>query len=525
MPLLWVASGFVLGLLLSLKISPSIGPLILLLVSIGCSHLFLRSVGLRLGLPLLVGAGLLLGLARGGPTLLDPPGDLHLHHGRQVEVYGRATDLPELAGGQVRLHLEVVELRQPGGEWEEVAGALLVWARPEVEPVPGRAYPFLAYGDRLTLYGSVEAPEAFEGFDYPRYLASQGIGSIMRDAQVLDVQAVECCGWGLDRLHQVRSTLADSLARALPEPAAGLTQTLLLGLRGGVSSTVTDEFRRSGASHLLAISGLHVGMVLALAVGLSQLLLGRRRGFYLLAPLLLIWAYALLAGASPAVVRASLMVALATGRGASPLNSLALAALLMLAWQPRWLWQVSFQLSFAAMVGMLAVGLPAWDSIRRRKWAGARPHLLARIGVWSISAFFISAGAVLGTLPLVTFNFHQVPLFGIPATLLMLPALPALLVSGFVTGVAEWVWSPFGLVVAWLPTLLAGYLAVVAKTASAAPWGVVRLPEVEVYLVWTYYAVLLGILLGCTEADGFRQPLKRFAPIGRGHPYPGNRRW
>ena len=278
-----------------------------------------------------------------------------------------------------------------------------------------------------------------------------------------------------------------------------MTQALLLGLRGGVPPAVTEAFRRSGTAHLLAISGLHVSIVLALAIAVSRSLLGRRRGLYLLGPFLLIWAYALLAGATPSVVRASLMgtaylLALATGRGANPLNALAVAALLMLVLQPRWLWHLSFQLSFAAMAGILLVGQPAWAYSLRTWWPQGAKSVLARILSWAVGGMLISAGAVLATLPLVTFNFHQVPLFGIPATLLMLLAVPPLLVGGFLAGAAEMAWTPLGLAVAWLPALLADYLIVVARTASAVPWGVVRVPEIGVQLVWAYYLILLGIL-------------------------------
>ena len=221
MPLLWFTSGFVLGLFLSLGVSPPAGALLLLAASVVCSYLFLRSVGLRVGTFLLVVAGLLLGLARGGPSLLDPPGSLHLHHGEAVEARGQVTTLPELVSGRIKLGLEVAELRQAGESWAPATGVLLARVAPKVEPLPGRDYPYLAYGDRLVLRGVVESPEPFSGFDYPRYLASQGIGSVMSNALVVEVEAAPCCGWGQQRLHRFRTVLAGSLApvscRSLPQ--------------------------------------------------------------------------------------------------------------------------------------------------------------------------------------------------------------------------------------------------------------------------------------------------------------------
>ena len=517
----WFAVGFVLGLWLGLEVSLPTGAALLLLVSLGCSYLVLRSLGLQMGLPLLVAAGLLLGLARGGPTLLDPPGDLHLYHGREVQLGGRITSLPALVGGQVRLDLEAAEVLHPNGDREAVEGRLLVRANTEVEPIPGRDYPFLAFGDWLVIQGVPEPPAAYAGFDYPQYLASQGIGSVMYNARVVAVGPAHCCGWGLDRLHRIRSTLAGSLSRALPEPAAGLTQALLVGIRSGVSPSVVEDFRRSGTAHLLAISGLHVGIILALSLALFQAVLGRRWGLYLLIPFLLIWAYALLAGWSPSVVRAGLMgtaylLALAAGRSASPLNSLALATLLMLAWQPRWLWHLSFQLSFTAMAGILVIGLPLWDALRRTKWTGTQGLLSTRVGVWAVGGLSVSAGAVLGTLPLVTFNFHQLPLLGIPATLLMLPVLPVMLVGGLLAGVAQWLWPPLSWAVSWLPALLADYLAGVARLVSAVPGSLARVAPASGHLVWAYYLVLLGVMAAVHRSRWFPPALREVRALWSG---------
>ncbi len=491
MPLVWLALGFVLGVYLSRTWDVPPAAVALLLTSVAGGFLLWRSWGLRSALPWLLVAGALLGLARGGPHLLDPPGDLDRHHGSAAQVRGVVRSLPELFGERVRFEMAVEAVRPRNGGWTAAEGALLV----RVPPLPE-----VAYGDRLLVEGVIEAPQPFSGFDYPQHLASQGIGSLMRNAQVA---AVEDRGGGqawLRQLHRVRGGAARSLAETLPEPQASLTQALLLGLRGGVPEEVSDAFRRSGTAHLLAISGLHVGVVLALGLGAAHWLLGRRRRAYLLLPLALIWGYALLAGAPPSAVRASLMgtvflLALATGRGASPLNALAMAALLMVAWQPRWLWHLSFQLSFAAMAGVVLLGLPAWSKLRevtaRRGDAGPwRTRLWYGVG----GGLLVSAGAVIGTLPLVAFNFHQLPLLGIPTTLVTLPVLPGILVGGLATAALAALWAPLGWAVGWGPWLLGEYLELVVHGAARVSWSVVKVGEVGPALVWGYYALLAGVL-------------------------------
>ena len=201
-----------------------------------------------------------------------------------------------------------------------------------------------------------------EEFDYREYLARQGITALMRrpEATLLDE------GLGnpfLSAVYRLRSSLSRSLNRTLAEPQASLAQALLLGKRGDIPQDVTQDFRDTGTSHLLAISSLHVGVVLALILPLSAALLGRRRNLYLLTPLGILWLYALLSGLSASVERAVIMasvylLALALGRQRNALPPLALAAALMVAMEPNALYDISFQLSFAAVAGIILLGPP-----------------------------------------------------------------------------------------------------------------------------------------------------------------------
>ena len=190
-------------------------------------------------------------------------------------------------------------------KWSDSGGDLLVVAK--VPPsLADRDRPLFRYGDRLIVSGRVEEPPAFEDFDYRDYLARQGVFSTMIHP------GVELVGEGegsrlMRGVLSLRNRLSGSLERALPEPQNAMAQALLLGRRSAMPTELTRAFRDAGASHILAISGLHVGVLLGISVAVSRWLLGARRQLYLLLPLLSIWGYAALSGMSPSVQRAAVM--------------------------------------------------------------------------------------------------------------------------------------------------------------------------------------------------------------------------
>jgi competence protein ComEC len=325
MTLLLLAVAFLGGIVLGARSdvpSHALGLFALALVLLSALLLVSR----RSPLPTLLLAVLVLGMLRvelsgDAASALDA-----YHRENTVLLQGVVASDPEASGPATRFRLEV-DLIERGSEWSIVSGVSLVTLRESGDLAPGRN---VRYGDRLLLEGPLRAPPALEGFDYPAYLARQGIGSVMSfpTATLLNKgEGISLYRW----LYSVRRRMAESIAEAVPEPQASLGQALVLGLRQDLPEDLVEKFRATGTSHLLAISGLHVGILLGLSLAASAWAFGRRRQLYLVAPLVMVWLYAFMAGMTPSVARAAIMAsvylaAMALGRPRSVLPALGLAA-------------------------------------------------------------------------------------------------------------------------------------------------------------------------------------------------------
>jgi len=237
----------------------------------------------------------------------------------------------------------------------------------------------------------------------------------------------------LTSLRQVMKPRAQLLVQRLQEAGLqgeplALSAALLLGQRDLIEHTTRQAFSRVGASHLLALSGMHLGILYGL---LHLLLLRWRRGdswrWYLLPPVLLcIWGYAFLAGLPLSLVRAAVMLSVFTigtlaQRQTSSLHLLSLSALVILLVSPRALWDVGFQLSFLAVLFIILLLLPWRDSMRA----------LPLHPVWEMLG--VSLAAQVGTAPLVAFYFHTLPLTGFLLSLVLVPFTTLIIWLGLLT--------------------------------------------------------------------------------------------
>jgi len=299
----------------------------------------------------------------------------------------------------------------------------------------------------------------------------------------------------LSRLYAARSALAESLARALPEPQASLAHGILLGLRSGIPAEVNGAFTLSGTTHLLAISGLNLTILTGLMLGLFIRLLGRRHYHYVWLTAGAVWLYVALCGASPSVVRAACMASVfllaeLAGRQKSGGPALFIAAAVMAWANPRVLWDVSFQLSFLAMCGLIYV-YPVLGEYGK-SLTSRLPDRIQPSVASVVDSLAVSLAATVAVWPALAVYFGGVALAGPVATILAAPALPPVIVLSLLTAVTGLVSPPVALMPGALTWLLIAYIMLVAGAFAHVP--VVGMASPGAGLVAGYYLVLGALL-------------------------------
>jgi competence protein ComEC len=291
---------------------------------------------------------------------------------------------------------------------------------------------------------------------------------------------------------EIRARAEAALGRGAPKREAALARGFVLGEDEPIDPVTTEDFRRSGLSHLLAVSGQNVALLALLAMPLLAAL-GMPLRSRLIWVLGLIAVYVPLAGAGPSIQRAGVMGALSVlatlaGRRASRFYALLVAAVVMLALEPGVAADVGWQLSFAAVLGILLLAAPLRAAIERRIGAGGWRRALA-----DGAALTIAAG--LATAPLIAFHFEGISTTSLLANLLALPAVAPALWLGMLAAAAGQVpgfpLEPLNAI----DSLLLAYIAQVAAWCGRPGWAYLHVRLGLAGLFGSYLGLAAGSLL------------------------------
>ena len=415
-----------------------------------------------------------------------PAGVAVYNDAEPVRLLGVIDTEPEERITTQRFVVEVVAV-EVDGTWQRTDGRVLVTQRP---------FPRYGYGDLVDTTARLETPPVFETFDYREYLARKGIVStaLYPGTTVLPGQG----GNDLKRLLlDTRMPFGEALQRSLPEPEAALAQGILLGQRTSIPKDVNEAFKAAGISHLIAISGYNVMLVAGAVLGGLAPFIGRPRATWLAMAIVVV--YAVFVGASPSVVRATLMAlvmlgASLVGRPGNALTGVTLAGALMVLWDPLVVDDVSFQLSFAATLGIVVLATPM------REWLlGALYSRLPNAAASALAdSLAVTTAASLAVLPIIASTFGRLSLVSLPANVVAGPLFVFALGGSFVTAAVGAMDAGAGRLVGEITYLPLHYLVVLAERSSNLPMAWVSIGgfgfagAVGVYVALAVVAKLLG---------------------------------
>ena len=306
------------------------------------------------------------------------------------------------------------------------------------KPAGGKLYLYLSKGMALPAYGDIMlvngAPQELlpppnpGEFDYKRFLSFKNIHHqhfIRSGVTTLDPgQGNTMLAFG----YRLRAWAQDQFTQYIPgERERNIALALVLGIKEGLDNEIKDAYAASGAMHVLAVSGLHVGIIYLLVSFLFKAFEGKKYGrwVFALACLAILWVYAMVTGFAPSVLRAVTMfsfitLAKASGRKTNIYNTLAASALVLLVMDPFLVMSVGFQLSYLAVLGIVFLQPKIYRLITLEN--------VVMDKIWAITT--VSIAAQLATFPLGLFYFNQFPTLFLLTNLVVIPGALIILVGG-----------------------------------------------------------------------------------------------
>ncbi len=371
-------------------------------------------------------------------------------------------------------------------------------------------HPKMMYGDELDLNCTLRIPENFsEDFDYRMYLAKDKIYYLCKSARIKKTEnnkgnkiypyANSMNLWGnLNNIPsrigagaylailKTKSKMEENVNQVIPQPQAALANGLLFGGSSRLSERVSDNFSKTGMTHIVAVSGYNVTIIAEYLI-LFGIFLGlwRKQSFWF--ALIGIFVFVAMIGFPSSAVRAGVMGilllwAVKNGRLANSYNAIIFAGAVMLLINPLLLrWDIGFQLSFLATLGIIMLA-PFWEKVFIKKHKA--------LGLTEI--LFLTISAQIFVLPIILYNFKILSLVSVPANLLILLIVPITMLLVFLTAISGFIFGPLSLVFAWLAFLPLKYEVWIINTLADLGWASRSVENFHWLWVVVWYLILMA---------------------------------
>lgn len=346
-----------------------------------------------------------------------------------------------------------------------------------------------AYGDKVRATATLKKPESFETdlgrtFNYRGYLLAQGVSYTMPFAEV-EILEREQGNFLLAKIFAFKNVFMEKVESLIPEPQAGLSEGLLLGVKRALGADLEGVFRKTGIIHIVVLSGYNIMLVVIFIRYILGSMLGRRFGS--LVSLLGVALFAIMVGLSATVLRASIMAGLLillgfTGRIYLVLRGLTLAGFIMLLINPYLLaFDVGFQLSFLATLGLILVAptlIERFSFVPSHVYVNVREYLVATLA----TQLFV--------LPLLLYQIGEFSIVAVLVNVLVLAMVPVSMLLTFITGMVAFVSPALAIPFAFLDYLSLSYISGLASWFAELPFASFVVPPFPFYLVPLSYAAI-----------------------------------
>lgn len=397
----------------------------------------------------------------------EPP-DFENIINRQVEFEGVVKDNPDVR--ITNQHLIVYLEKQKAN--------ILVVAPKELD---------IFYGDKLKIKGKLETPENFltevgKEFNYKRYLANRDIYYVVRNPEI-EIISHENGSKIKYLLFRLRNSFAHNIEKVIISPESSLANGLLVGERGGFDNKMREKFIETGTIHIVALSGYNISIISNNVILFFGLFLSSISS--MVVGIFVIILFILMTGATATAIRAGIMASILllariTGRRYLAGRALIIALFLMLAYDPRVITDMSFQLSFLATGGIIFI-MP-----KIINWFRFFP-IIFKIR----ETIAVTFSATIAVLPLILYSTGVFSIVFLPANLLVLPIIPVTMFFSFLTGVTGFISPILSIPFSYIADILLSYILSVIKFLSSPPFASLSFKSFPLIFTVLIYLVLL----------------------------------
>ena len=404
----------------------------------------------------------------------------------EMLVTGTLSEPPDYRDTYTNLRLKVEAVDSGSGDLP--ASGLLLVRVPQNQTYE--------YGQRVRVRGDLKTPPEDEEFSYRDYLARDGVYSYMTKSEITTLPGN---GGSAIRIavYKLKDRMLQNTYRLFNDPEASLLAGILLGVDTGLTKDLQNAFKNTGTAHIIAISGFNIAIIAGIFFSMFKNIFGERLGAVF--AILAIAFYTFLVGADAAVVRAALMgsislLARQLGRRNAGMNALAVVALVMAVINPLVLWDVGFQLSFFATLGLILYAEPfsTFTGNLISKITRNDNSTLTRIINDNVILTF---AAQLTTIPIMAYHFKRISLISFIANPFILFVQPAVMIIGGLAVSVSLILQPLGQLIAWFAWPFSAYTIRMVELFNKVPHGTIHLGDSSLWIVSGFYIALFSVTL------------------------------